>query len=397
MSAPTSLRADPLAWLLERDDPGVRYLALRDLCHLPPDDAELIAARAAAHRDGPIASVLDAMQPAGYWEKPGPGYGPKYRSTVWAMILLAQLGASVQADERVGAACRYVLDNALTPGGQFSYSGAPSGTIDCLQGNLCWALLQLGCDDPRLDTALDWTARSVTGDGITPAHAPQPDRNRQAAQEKRSAQRERQGESQRRYYASLKCGPCFACRVNNSQPCAWGGVKVMLALAAVPAARRTPQIEAAIAAGVDYLLHIDPATAAYPTADGRAPSRSWWSFGFPVFYVTDLLQLAEALVGLGLGGDGRLANLLALVANKGDNEGRWKLEYVYGTKTWGSFGRKGQANKWVTLRALRVLAGDLYLQSRPVQHDAPFSPLAAQQLPANWFETQLIQKGKRNK
>ena len=66
MSAPTSLRADPLPWLLEQEDPGVRYLALRDLCHLPPDDAELIAARAAAHRDGPIASVLDAMQPAGY-------------------------------------------------------------------------------------------------------------------------------------------------------------------------------------------------------------------------------------------------------------------------------------------------------------------------------------------
>lgn len=340
-----------LPWLLEPADPGPRYLALRDLIHLPDADPELSAARTAAHRSGPIAEVLDAMNPSGFWMQPGPGYGPKYHSTVWAMILLAQLGAVVKEDERIATACRYLLDHALAPGGQFTYSSAPSGTIDCLQGNLCWALLALGCDDPRLDVALDWLARSVTGEGIAPAQALQADRNRQAAQEKRAAQRD----GQRRYYASLKCGPCFACRVNNFQPCAWGGVKVMLALSAIPANRRTPQIDAAIAAGTDYLLSVDPATAAYPTTDGRAPSRSWWAFGFPVFYVTDLLQLAEAMTALGLADDPRLANLLALIAGKQEEGGRWKLEYVYGSKTWGSFGRKGQPNKWVTLRALRVL------------------------------------------
>jgi hypothetical protein len=298
------------------------------------------------------------MDPAGFWVKPGHGYGPKYRSTVWAMILLAQLGAAVEEDPRIRTACRYVLDHALASGGQFtlSNSGAASGTLDCLHGNLCWALTRLGCDDPRLIAAWDWLACSVTGEGIAPARGVPADRSRQAAQDQRAAGRAGGGESERRYYASLKCGPCFACRVNRSQPCAWGGVKVMLALAAIPAARRTPQIERAIAAGVDYLLSIDPASAGYPTADGRPPSRSWWAFGFPVFYVTDLLQLAEALVGLGLRGDPRLANLLALIAGKGNEEGRWKLEYGYGGKTWGSYGRKGQPNKWVTLRAVRVLA-----------------------------------------
>lgn len=354
MSTHSLLRADPLPWLLEPDDPGPRYLALRDLCGLPADAPELLAARAAAHRAGPIAAVLAGMDPAGFWVKPGHGYGPKYRSTVWAMILLAQLGAAAAEDERIAAACRYVLDHALAPGGQFtlSNSGSPAGTLDCLHGNLCWALTRLGCADPRLITAWDWLACSVTGEGIAPAQGVRADRNRQAAQDQRAGARD----GQRRYYASLKCGPCFACRVNRSQPCGWGAVKVMLALAAIPAERRTPQIERAIAAGVEYLLSIDPATAAYPTADGRPPSRSWWAFGFPVFYVTDLLQLAEALVGLGLADDPRLRNLLALIAAKADAEGRWKLEYVYGGKTWGSFGRKGQPNKWVTLRAVRVLS-----------------------------------------
>jgi hypothetical protein len=31
------------------------------------------------------------------------------------------------------------------------------------------------------------------------------------------------------------------------------------------------------------------------------------------------------------------------------------LEYDYAGKTWGDYGEKKQANKWVTLRALRVL------------------------------------------
>jgi hypothetical protein len=114
-------------------------------------------------------------------------------------------------------------------------------------------------------------------------------------------------------------------------------------------------MEQAIATGVEFLLGIDPLTAAYPTTDNRPPSRSWWTFGFPIFYVTDLLQLAQALVNLGLRGDVRLANLLDYIAAKSDSSGRWPLEYVYGSKTWANFGRKGQPNKWVTLRALRVL------------------------------------------
>jgi hypothetical protein len=78
-------------------------------------------------------------------------------------------------------------------------------------------------------------------------------------------------------------------------------------------------------------------------------------FGFPVFYVTDLLQIVEALALLGHAADPRLANTLALVRDKQDAQGRWPLEYAYGSKTWGDFGRKGRPNKWVTLRALRAL------------------------------------------
>lgn len=333
MSWQDQLKGDSLSWLLETDTPEVRYLALRDLLDCHPADPELISARAAAHQKGPIAAILAGMDDAGFWITPGPGYNPKYRSTVWSVTLLAQLGASVAEDKRISQACNCLLEHALTKGGQFTYTGAPSGTIDCLQGNLSWALLELGCDDPRLELAFDWMARSVTGEGIASSV------DRQVPV---------------RYYAS-KCGPSFACGSNNKMPCAWGGAKVMLAFGKWPKDRRTPVIKRAIQAGVDFLFSVDPADATYPSGYGKKPSQNWWKFGFPIFYITDLLQVVEALVVLGYGNDPRLSRALALVREKQDENGRWALDYGYTGKTWADFGATKQLNKWVTLRALRVL------------------------------------------
>jgi len=333
MSWQDQLRGDLLSWLLETETPGVQYLVLRDLLECPKADAELRAACKAAHKKGPIATVLAEMDKTGYWVEPGPGYTPKFRSTVWSIVLLAQLGASVEEDKRIAQACAYLMDHAFTAGGQFTMSGAPSGTIDCLQGNLSWALLELGYDDPRLETAFDWMVRSVTGEGIASS------KDRQATV---------------RYYAG-KCGPNFACGYNNRLPCAWGCVKVMLALGKWSKKRRAPLVKRAIQQGVDFLFSVDPASAAYPMGTGTRPSPNWWKFGFPVFYAADLLLLVESLMAVGYGNDPRLSRTLALIREKQDTHGRWALEHDCADKTWVGFGAKKQPNKWVTLHALRVL------------------------------------------
>jgi hypothetical protein len=333
MSRQNQVKGEVLDWLLEKEHPEVRYLALRDLVGCPPDDPELRTAHVQAHKEGSVAAILAEMADEGYWAEPGSGYNPKYRSTVWALILLAQLGASAAQDVRIARACAYLLDHALTNGGHFTTSGLPSGTADCLQGNLCAAMIDLGYDDPRLERAFEWMARSVTGEGVAPAA----DRNAPV-----------------RYYAG-KWGPLFACGANNKLPCAWGAVKVMLAFSKLPEARRTPLIDRAIQAGVDFLFSTDPALADYPSGYSDKPSGNWWKFGFPVFYVTDLLQNVEALVALGYGNDPRLLHALRVIREKQDAKGRWALEYDYAGKTWVEFGAKKQPNKWVTLRALRVM------------------------------------------
>jgi hypothetical protein len=326
-----NMKKNSIEWLLEPDDTGVRYLALRDLVR--DRSRELKAAQTKAHREGPIAGIMDKMERDGYWVKPGAGYSPKYTGTVWSVILLAQLGASVDMDKRIAAACSYVLEHSLTHDGHFTINGLPSGTVDCLQGNLCGSLLDLGCEDPRLDRAFEWMARSVTGEGVAPM------------EEKAASVR---------FFAG-KYGPDFACGANNKLPCAWGAVKVMLAFSKLPQEKRTRLINDAIDRGIAFLLGRDPAEADYPCGYHNKPSSNWWKFGFPVFYVTDLLQNAEALVGLGYGRDPRLANAINVIREKQDNQGRWLLEYDYTGKTWLDFGVKKRPNKWVTLRALRVL------------------------------------------
>ena len=333
MSWQTQVKGDPLVWLLEPESPGVRYLAMRDLLDVPQNDPEFLAARRRAHAEGPIANILGAMEDDGHWARSGPGYNPKYRATVWSLIMLAQMGASPEEDERIERACHYLFEHGFADQGQFTASGAPSGTVDCLQGNMCWTFLELGFDDPRLELAFEWMARTVTGEGLAP------NSERGAAV---------------RYYAS-KCGPTFACGSNNKLPCAWGGVKVMLAFSNLPHARHTTLIEQAIQQGVDFLFSSDPAESTYPCGWTDKPSGNWWKFGFPVFYVTDLLQNVEALVGLGYGQDPRLENALDVIRQKQDDQGRWSLDYNYHGKTWVDIGEKRQPDKWVTLRALRVL------------------------------------------
>jgi hypothetical protein len=273
------------------------------------------------------------MNEEGYWSKPGAGYNPKYFSSVWSIIMLAQMGANVTMDGRLKPACDYLVSQNLVPGGQFGYNGTPSGTIDCLQGNLCWALTTLGYPYEALAKAYDWMARSVTGEGIAPAS---------------------ESKAEVRYYA-YKCGPNFACGPNNKLPCAWGAAKVMLAFSILPKEKISPLIKSAIQQGLDFFLSVDPADAAYPTRDGKAPSRDWWKLGFPVFYVTDMLQVVEALVGLGLQHDPWLERALTIILKKQDDRGCWALEYDYKDKTWVNFGVKKQPNPWVTLRVLRVL------------------------------------------
>jgi hypothetical protein len=327
------VRADPLPWLLSDDNPAVRAAALQRLLDKGPGAPDVSRARAAAMATDPIKTILAAQDPAGWWVKPGPGYAPKYQGTVWQVIFLDQLGAD-PAHPQVVRACDYVLDWCPSNTGGLGASGVgkeapppPSAVIHCLNGNLLRALIGFGrLDDPRVQAAIDWAARASTGEQMP------------------------------RWYASGTSGSGFACAANENQPCAWGAVKELSALARIPPRRRSPLIRRAVDAGVAFLFSRDPAAADYPMGWGNTrPNGSWFKPGFPIGYVSDVLQTLEVLAELGHARDPRLARALAWVEAGQDGQGRWLNRYAYNGKTWVDVERQGRPSKWVTLRACTVL------------------------------------------
>jgi hypothetical protein len=245
-------------------------------------------------------------------------------------MFLDQMGAD-PADPGVRKACEHVLSHTQAASGGFGSSGRiregpppPSVVIHCLNGNLLRAMIGFGrLGDERVRAALDWQARSITGEGFE------------------------------RYFASGTSGPGFSCAINGKLPCGWGAIKALRALSRVPPRRRAPHVRRAVEQGVRFLLSRDPAEADYPTA--TQVSSSWFKLGFPSGYVADVLQNLEVLCELGHARDPRLSRALELVLSKQGPRGRWANEYAYRGKLWADVDAPRSPSKWVTLRACSVL------------------------------------------
>lgn len=321
------LRGDPLPWLLEVDpqNPAVRFFTLRDVLDRPADDPEVRRAAAAIMKSGPVAAILAAQHADGSWGEASGSLLHGYKSTVWQVYLLAELGAA-STHRQVRRGCEYVLSRALAANNAFSMAEppVPSKVVHCHNGDMLYAAFRLGfAADARVQAALRWQVQAINGNGDI------------------------------RYYQSGTSGPGFACAVNQKQPCAWGAAKAMKALAAVPPDIHTPAVRLAIKTGAEFLLGRDPAKADYPYTERI--STNWFKFGFPLSYTSDVLEVCGVLVDLGYGRDARLKNALQFILSKQDAHGCWTLEHTLNGKSLVNIEQKGRPSKWITLRALRVL------------------------------------------
>jgi len=321
------LNGDPVPWLLENDrsQPAIRYYTLLDILGRDENDSEVKAAKAAIMVSGPVPVILE-----GYWDKPGFSFRPKYRRTEYTLINMAQLGAD-GADPRIRAGCEILLSRYIDSNGGLSFTGTPSDFNHCTAGIMGAALIDFGwLDERRLQGAMEWLAQTITGEGVADVSS---------------------RDTNKRHGKFRNSSPPFACSANGNLPCAWGAIKVMIALNKVPPAQRTRNMHEAIKLGVDFLLSHDPAVADYPFGRGNRPSSRWFTFFYPLGTSADILQNLEVLVALGQAQNPRLANALDLVISKQNQQGRWLLEHTYVDIQ----EKKGQPSKWVTLRALRVL------------------------------------------
>ncbi len=85
-------------------------------------------------------------------------------------------------------------------------------------------------------------------------------------------------------------------------------------------------------------------------------SGEWFKFGFPLSYTSDVLEALDALKAAGCGDEPRLEHARELVRSQRGADGKWKMRHSLNGKMWTDIEVKGQASKWITLRALRALS-----------------------------------------
>ncbi len=323
------LNADPTEWLLDPENPSVRYATLMDILDKPETDGEVQAARAMIMNMGPVPKILAKMADGGYWGSPGDFYiRSKYKGTVWSLILLAELDVD-GANDRIRKAGEFILKWAQDrQSGGFSYLGtAESGgdhtsIIPCLTGNILWCLIKFGfLDDPRVQKGIDWIChyqRFDDGD-IEPATG----------------------------WPYEKFPKCW-----GKHTCHMGVVKALKALAEIPAAKRNNEVQATILRGAEYLLKHHIFKQSHDLSQVSKPE--WVQLGFPLMWNTDVLEILDILTRLRYQ-DERMQEAIDLILKKQTGEGRWKLDATFVNRMQVNLERKGQPSKWVTLHTCRVL------------------------------------------
>jgi hypothetical protein len=323
------LKADPTAWLLEEDNPSVRWLALTEILDKPASDPELVKARAGIMKLGIVPRILARQNSDGSWDEPDRFYRAKYRGTSWQLLVLAELGASGN-DPRIRKAGEFILENSQDrAGGGFSFQrgvkaggGLPSGVVPCLTGNMVWGLLRLGFgNDPRLRRAIDWIATYQRFDDAE-TEAPR-------------------GWPYDRY---KMCWGRHSCHL--------GVVKAMKGLAEIPPSRRSAAVRRSLDEGAEYLLKHHIHKKSHNLSQTARPG--WLRFGFPLMYQSDILEILGILLKLGYK-DPRMQEAIDIVVAKQDARGTWILANTMNGRFYVDIEKKGKPSKWITVRAVSVL------------------------------------------
>lgn len=316
-----SLRGNPIEWLLEPDNPSVRYLTLRDILGHPRDDPELRKAREEIPVDNRVQRIFNKQKPEGYWEDARKPYNPKYKGTYWQVMILSQLGLD-KGDEHVRRACDFIYHFQLEEGGFSTYErlGTPQAIheyeLSCLTGNVAASLIRLGyADDKRVTKALNWLVEVQNRDG------------------------------------GWLC-PYWKAHIKDKHSCFIGTIAPLEALSEMPKSILTGEMKSAIDFGVEFLLMHRLFRADHH--DFKIINQNWLNLNFPSFFY-DILRGLSVVTKLGYVRDERINDAVQLLLEKQGSDGRWVLDNSPIGRMHATLEQKGEPSKWITCNALKVV------------------------------------------
>ena len=80
-------------WLLEPENPSVRFWALHHLQGLKLSDPEPMKLQEKIMSSSTIQKILSTQDPKGFWISSDNMYLPKYKASTHSLLILAELGA----------------------------------------------------------------------------------------------------------------------------------------------------------------------------------------------------------------------------------------------------------------------------------------------------------------
>jgi hypothetical protein len=300
-----------IQWLLEEDNPSVRYRTLTEILNYNDDAPETIKAKSAILQSLPVQILLEKMHPDGYWLQKNPrtqrvtGDGTDYGSfgtTHFCLAYLSELGVDRTQLQVEKAAERYLA--LQHPDGDWLRH------FSCLLGYNIRTFVRLGFqEDKRVQRAMELLNQTYRKDGG--------------------------------YLCDIHEGKT---KTNSVKSCFRGSIKALLAFSEFPVYWNQPRCMQL----VDYFLRRGGIfQSKHP---GVHVNRDVQTLSFPITWRANSYEVLYALSKMGYGRDERLSSAWAELENNRDAAGRYPLDWTPTQCPWVA-GKRGESNKWITFYA----------------------------------------------
>lgn len=293
-----------LEWLLDAD-PSIRWQVMRDLTETSHEVVARERARVALEGWG--ANLLERQRPDGQW---GDGIStPFWWSNMYTLVYLRDLGID-PASAGARAAIDRVREN-VTWGAEFGNSPFFEGEVEpCINGRVVSLGAYFGV---RSDRLVERLLSEQLADGGWNCVAPRSVRSS--------------------FHTTI---------------CVLEGL-----LAFEQAFGAAPRVTNARARAHEYLLE---RRLLRKLSTGEVINEAWTQFAFPTLWHYDVLRALDYLRAAGVVPDERVDEAVDSVIARHQGDGRWLLDVRHKNTLYEEIsGAVGAPNRWITLRALRVL------------------------------------------
>lgn len=300
-----------LNWLLEPENPSLRYRTLLELLGNSPDEVEVVECRNQITESIAVKTLLDKMHPNAYWLQKNPrtgkivGDGVEYGSfgtTHYCLSYLAELGMDKTNAQVARAAERYL--NLQRGDGDFLRH------FSCLLGLNIRTFTMLGyVDDSRVKKSIELLLNTDRPDGG--------------------------------YLCDLHEGKY---KTRSVKSCIRGSVKALLAFLSLPEYWEHERVRQL----VDYFLNREGIFKR--STPEELVNTDMERNSYPITWRANTYEVLLALSRMGYGKHPGLERAWSLLNSKAEKDGRYVLDWTPEQSPW-NVGERKQPNKWVTFYA----------------------------------------------